>query len=365
MMRATLPPTHHPLPSPPLPLPAPPAPLPLPSTTHSKDISVADMPTRKRLMLTAPTHRRGIRESSATVAARHPRTLQMYWPERDTDRSRNGDNSHDSGNGIRRQVKGTDVLSYNQCFQELALMYERMFPEEFDEAGNGNDVARAYAVGNVGKNLNANVVTGTFFLNNRYASILFDTGAKRSFVSTACRSLIDIVPSTLDHDYDVELVDEKIIRVNTIIRGCTLNYLIHPFNIDLMPVELSSFDIIIGMDWLSMYHAIIVYTEKIVHIPYENETLIVHGDGSDNRHESQLNIISCTKTQKYLIKGCHVFLAHITKKKAKDKSEEKRLKDVPIVQDFPDVFLEDFLGIPPTRQVEFQIDLIPGAVPVA
>ncbi|GJY20862.1 putative reverse transcriptase domain-containing protein [Tanacetum coccineum] len=132
-----------------------------------------------------------------------------------------------------------------------------------------------------------------------------------------------------------------------------------------MPVELGSFDVIIGMDWLVKYHAVIVCDEKIVRIPFGNEILIVRGDGSNNGHESRLNIISCTKTQKYLLKGCHVFLAHVTAKKAEDKSEEKRLEDVPIVRDFPEVFPEDLPGIPPTRQVEFQIDLIPGAAPVA
>ncbi|GJZ07541.1 putative reverse transcriptase domain-containing protein [Tanacetum coccineum] len=196
-----------------------------------------------------------------------------------------------------------------------------------------NDVAttRAYAVGNAGKNPDSNVVTGTFLLNKRYDSILFDTGADRSFVSTAFSSLINIIPTELDHDYDVELADRKVIRVNTIIQGCTLNFLNHPFNIDLMPVEIGSFDVIIGMDWLAKYQAIIVCDEKIVRIPFGNEILIVRGDGSNNRHESRLNIISCTKTQKYLLKGCHFFLAHITAKKAEDKSEEKRLKDVPIV----------------------------------
>nr|GEW73504.1 reverse transcriptase domain-containing protein [Tanacetum cinerariifolium] len=93
--------------------------------------------------------------------------------------------------------------------------------------------------------------------------------------------------------------------------------------------------------------------------------LIIYGNGSNNEHESRLNIISCTKTQKYLLKGCPVFLAHNTAKKAKDKSKEKRLEDVPIVRDFPEVFPEDLLGISPTRQVEFQIDLIHGGEPVA
>ncbi|GJR94118.1 putative reverse transcriptase domain-containing protein [Tanacetum coccineum] len=82
-------------------------------------------------------------------------------------------------------------------------------------------------------------------------------------------------------------------------------------------------------------------------------------------NETRLNIISCTKTQKYMLKGCPIFLAHVTTKETEDKSEKKRLEDVPIVRNFPEVFPEDLPGLPPTRQVEFQIDLIPGAAPVA
>ncbi|GJW43799.1 reverse transcriptase domain-containing protein [Tanacetum coccineum] len=136
-----------------------------------------------------------------------------------------------------------------------------------NQGGNVNAPAKVYAVGRTGTNPNSNVVTGTFLLNNRYASILFDTGANRSFVSTAFSSQIDITPTTLDHYYDVELADGRIIGLNTIIRGCTLNFLNHPFNIDLMPVELGSFDVIIGMDWLARYQAVIVCAVKIVRIP--------------------------------------------------------------------------------------------------
>ncbi|GKD37525.1 putative reverse transcriptase domain-containing protein [Tanacetum coccineum] len=132
-----------------------------------------------------------------------------------------------------------------------------------------------------------------------------------------------------------------------------------------MPVELGSLDVIIGMDWLAKYQAVIVCAEKIICIPWGNETLNVRGDKSDRGNKTRLNIISCTKTQKYFLKGCQVFLVHVTTKKAEDKSEEKRLEDVPIARDFPEVFNEDFPGLPPTRQVEFQIDLIPGAAPVA
>ncbi|GKE53373.1 putative reverse transcriptase domain-containing protein [Tanacetum coccineum] len=96
-------------------------------------------------------------------------------------------------------------------------------------------------------------------------------------------------------------------------------------------VELGSFDVIIGMDWLAKYHAVIVCAEKIVCIPWGNETLIVRGNRSDRGNETRLNIISFTKTQKYMLKGCHVFLAHVSTKKIEDKSEGKRLEDVPIL----------------------------------
>ncbi|GJZ50590.1 putative reverse transcriptase domain-containing protein [Tanacetum coccineum] len=248
--------------------------------------------------------------------------------------------------------------------------FKREYPKlknnnRVNQGGNGNAPAKVYVVGNAGTNPDSNIITGMFLLNNRYAYILFDTGADRSFVSTAFSSQIDITPTTLDFYYDVELADEKIVGINTIIRGCTLNFLNHPFNINLMPIKLGSFDVIIGMDWLAKYQAIIVCAEKIVCIPWGNETLNVHGDGSDRGNETCLNIYSCTKTQKYMLKGCHVFLAHVTTKKTEDKSEGKQLKDVLIVRDFPKVFPKDLLGLPPTRQVEFQIDLIPGAAPVA
>ncbi|GJY47739.1 hypothetical protein Tco_0436802 [Tanacetum coccineum] len=124
---------------------------------------------------------------------------------------------------------------------------------------------------------------------------------------------------------------------------------------------LTSFNVIIGMGWFSKFHDVIVYDEKLIRIPYGSETLTMQGD----RSESMLNITSCIKTQNYIHKGCHVFLAHIKEKNSKEKSEEKRLEDVPVVRDFSNVFLEDLPGLSPTREVEFQIDLVPGAAQVA
>nr|GEY61323.1 putative reverse transcriptase domain-containing protein [Tanacetum cinerariifolium] len=138
--------------------------------------------------------------------------------------------------------------------------------------------------GNASRDPDSNVVTGTFLLNNRYASILFDTGADRSFISTAFSSLIDIVPTPLGNSYDVKLADSKIVGVDTIMRGC---------------------------------RAVIVYDEKVVRIPYGNETLTFRGNESNNGRESRLTVSSCSKAQEYMAKGCQIFLAHISAKKAR------------------------------------------------
>ncbi|GKA40740.1 putative reverse transcriptase domain-containing protein [Tanacetum coccineum] len=114
--------------------------------------------------------------------------------------------------------------------------------------------------------------------------------------------------------------------------GYTLGLLGHPFNIDLMPIELGSFDVIISMDWLAKNYAVIVCDEKIVHIPYGNEILIVQGDKGAKEKKSKLSIISCEKAQKYMEKGGQLFLAQVTVKENKDKSDEKRLKDVLILE---------------------------------
>ncbi|GJW98601.1 putative reverse transcriptase domain-containing protein [Tanacetum coccineum] len=202
-----------------------------------------------------------------------------------------------------------------------------------------------------------NVVTDTFLLNNRYASVLFDSGSDRSFVNTRFSSLLDIKPIKIEDSYEVELADGRVASTNTVFNGCTLNLVNHIFEIDLMPIELGTFDVIIGMDWVVKHDAVIVCGEKVVHIPYRNKTLRVEGD----KGVSRLKVISCIKAHKYIERGCHLFLAHVTEKKSK----EKRLEDVPIIHDFLKVFSEELPGLPPPRQVEFEIDLMPVDAPVA
>nr|GEY49283.1 putative reverse transcriptase domain-containing protein [Tanacetum cinerariifolium] len=177
-----------------------------------------------------------------------------------------------------------------------------------NQARVGNDVARAYVVGTTKTNPNANVFTGTFLLNNHYALIILDTCSDRSFVSTVFSSLIDIIPITLDYGVDVKLADDT--GANRSFVSTTFSYLI-----DIIPITLDY-----GVD-------------------------VKLADGSSHEHGSRLNIISCTKTQKYLLKGCPIFLAHVTKEEAEDKSEEKRLEDIPVVRYFLEVFFEDFPGL--------------------
>ncbi|GJZ51099.1 putative reverse transcriptase domain-containing protein [Tanacetum coccineum] len=109
-----------------------------------------------------------------------------------------------------------------------------------------------------------------------------------------------------------------------------------------MPIKLDSFVIIIGMDWLSKYHARIICDEKVVHIPIDGETLIIRGD----RSKTRLSLISCIKTKRYISRGYQVFVAQVMEKK----SAEKRLEDIPVVREFLEVFPEDLPGLPPVRQ---------------
>ncbi|GJW77640.1 putative reverse transcriptase domain-containing protein [Tanacetum coccineum] len=190
---------------------------------------------------------------------------------------------------------------------------------------NNNAQGRAYMLRDRNAHQDPNVVTGMFLLNQHLARVLFDSGADKSFVSISLASMLNIPPITIDTFYNIEMADGNLVSTNTVIQGCTLTLLNQPFKIDLMPIKLGSFDVVIGMDWLSKYHARIICDEKVIHIPINGETLII---------------------------------------RVMEKSErEEDYEDYPVVREFPEVFLEDLPGLPPVRQVEFQIDLIPGAAP--
>ncbi|GKB53051.1 putative reverse transcriptase domain-containing protein [Tanacetum coccineum] len=222
---------------------------------------------------------------------------------------------------------------------------------------NNSAHERAYLLRDKNAHQDPNIVTGTFLLNQHLARVLFDSGAKKSFVSISLAFMLSIPSITLDTTYDIEMADGNLVGINTVIQGCTLILLNQPFKIDLIPIKLGSFDVVIGMDWLSKYHARIICDEKVVHIPIDGETLIIRGDQS----KTLLSLISCIKTERYISREYQVFIAQVMEKKPDD----KRLEDIPVVKEFLEVFPEYLPGLPLVCQVEFQIDLIPGAEPVA
>ncbi|GJV10144.1 putative reverse transcriptase domain-containing protein [Tanacetum coccineum] len=145
---------------------------------------------------------------------------------------------------------------------------------------NYNAYGRAYLLRYKNAYQDPNVVTGTFLLNQHLSKVLFDSGADKSFVSISLAFKLNIPPITLDTTYDIEIANGNLVGTNTVMQGCTLILLNQPFKIDLMPIKLCSFDVIIGMDWLSKYHARIICDEKVVHIPIDDETSIIRRDQS-------------------------------------------------------------------------------------
>nr|GFC72578.1 reverse transcriptase domain-containing protein [Tanacetum cinerariifolium] len=175
----------------------------------------------------------------------------------------------------------------------------------------GGARGQAYALRDGDQNLGPNLVTGTFLLNNHYARVLFDSGSDKCFVNINFSHLIDIEPVKVNHSYEVKFADGRVVSTNTILKGCALNLVDHLFEIDLMPIELGTFDIIIGMDWLILHDAVIVSGKKEVYVPLKKRTLVV--------------------------------------KVIEKEPTERRLEHMPVIFKFPDVFPEDLPGLPPPR----------------
>ncbi|GJV52777.1 putative reverse transcriptase domain-containing protein [Tanacetum coccineum] len=203
----------------------------------------------------------------------------------------------------------------------------------------GNQVrGRAFMLGAEEARQDPNIMTGTFTLNNHFATTLFDSGADYSFVSTTFIPLLGLVPGDLGFKYEIEIASGQLEEIDKVIKGRRLEIEGHVFDIDLIHFGHGSFDVIIGMDWLSNYKAEIIYHEKIVRIPLpDGKVLRVVGE----RPEEKGRLLMSAK--------------------ASDKKQE----EIIVVREFPEVFLDNLSGLPPIQEIEFQIELIPRATPVA
>ncbi|GJV43350.1 putative reverse transcriptase domain-containing protein [Tanacetum coccineum] len=229
------------------------------------------------------------------------------------------------GKGVATGANTEPIRVCFKCGDLNHLANSELCPEKKKQDGR-NASGHVYAVKDVDQAQGPNVVTGTFLLNNRYFSMLFDSGSDKSFINASLTHLIDNEPERISASYEVELADGRIASTNTVLKGCTLNLVNHLFTIDLMPIELGAFDIIIGMDWLADNDVVIICGKKEVHIPIKNRTLVVKGD----RNSSRLKVISY----------------------------------VQIIRDFPDVFLMTSPGLPHLDKLNLKLILVSGAAPV-
>ncbi|KAK1422205.1 hypothetical protein QVD17_25165 [Tagetes erecta] len=216
---------------------------------------------------------------------------------------------------------------------------------------------RAFQITTEEAKVTPDVVTGKFLVNSVPAHILFDSGASRSFVSAKFVHHPLFVIEKLPIPLEVEIADNKNFLVFNVYRSCLLIIEDEDYEVDLIPISMGEFDVVIGMDWLSRYHANIICSRKAIQLTSPSgRQICIYG-------EKECNFPLCTMIEaiKYVNHGCKAFLAYVVD----TTKNTKRLEDIPVVQDFPDVFPEDLSGIPPDREVEFRIDLVPDAKPIA
>ncbi|XP_076910852.1 uncharacterized protein LOC143568631 [Bidens hawaiensis] len=178
-----------------------------------------------------------------------------------------------------------------------------------------------------------------------------------SFASLEFELLLAKPRSKLKSSYTVEVANGKSVTIDPVIRSCKMNLNGHTLSVDLIPMQLGSFDIIVGMDLLSSHRAEVVCFEKFIRIPLaDGQTLRVLGEKPSS---SSLNLITRSQAQTYLCKKYAAFMVHVVEKKG------QKIEDIPVVREYPKVFPDDISGFPPFREVEFRIDLVLGATPIA
>ncbi|GJX20316.1 reverse transcriptase [Tanacetum coccineum] len=201
-------------------------------------------------------------------------------------------------------------------------------------------------------------ISGTLYMYDRDVFVLFDTGATHSVVSLAFSKHIKVPSTLLDYALSISTPMKNNVVIGHEYRDCPLRFDDKIRSANLLPLEMSDFDIILGMNWLTEHRATIdCYSKRVIFGDLNNPEFIYHG----SRLGKPLKIISALKARTLISHGCEGFLASI-----KDTSlDGPRLESHPVVRNFPDVFPDELPGLPPEREVDFTIDLIPGAQPIS
>ncbi|GJR67398.1 putative reverse transcriptase domain-containing protein, partial [Tanacetum coccineum] len=263
-----------------------------------------------------------------------------------------------------RKSGGTQIKTPCKKFHKTHLGVCRAdFPgcykcEKVEKVVISNPTARAYMMATEEAKGVHDVVTGTILINSIPARVLYDSGASVSFVSFEFSKSLPTPPNKLPFPLEVEIAGNEIVVVSKVYRDVEIEIDDSVFKIDLIPIVLRAFDIVIGMDWLDRYNANILCSQKHVRVVNpQGREIIIYGD----KRKGEFKLCSMMKVRKYLSCGCQAYMAHVID----TNFEKKSAKDVLVVNEFLDVFPEDLPGIPPEGQVEFRIDLIPGATPIA
>ena len=196
-------------------------------------------------------------------------------------------------------------------------------------------------------------------MNSLPALVLFDSGASRSFVSQTFSRGFSVPIDDLECPLRVSIANEHGVSASSVYRGCELEIFGVSFPIDLIPIPMGDVCVIVGMDWLSRFGAMIDCEGQrvVVRTPSGGE-LVVYGEGT----RLGSGFCSAARARQYIQHGCAGYLAYVVDTRVR---EQLSVSEVPVVREFADVFPEELPGVPPERQVEFRIDLVPGAAPIA
>nr|GEU64583.1 zinc finger, CCHC-type, retrotransposon Gag domain protein [Tanacetum cinerariifolium] len=209
--------------------------------------------------------------------------------------------------------------------------------EKVEKTGVPTPTVRAYMMATEEDKVVRDVVTGTILVNSIPARVLYDSGASVSFVSFKFSKNLPSPPNKLSFPLEVDIAGNEIVAVPKVYRDVEIEIDDSVFKIDLIPIVLGAFDIIIGMDWLDRYNANILCSQKLIRVVNpQGRKIIIYRD----KRKGKFKLCSMMKARKYLFHGCQALIAHVV-----DTSfEKKSVKDVLVVNEFPDVFPEDLSG---------------------
>nr|GFB42430.1 hypothetical protein [Tanacetum cinerariifolium] len=314
-----------------------------------------------------------------TCGRRHPGECRRAADKRgggDNHRSNNnysGNNNMNSGNGRDQRNRGQQSnRSANSGSQQsrgpsegsptrFALRVDADTKESVVElladkkpgaSGRVFDITKDHATKTSG------TITGTLFIYRHAVFVLFDTGATHSVISSAFASRVTTTPTLLDHVLCISTTMQDSVRITRVYRNLPLQFDDKICAINALPLDMCEFDIILGMDWLTEHHATIdCRSYRVIFGDIHAPEFIYHG----SLPRKSMQIISTLQACTLLSHDCEGFLATIHD----TTSDVPSIHDQPIVFDFLDVFPDELPGIPPVREVEFSIKLIPGAEPIS